>query len=77
MISSDSSGVEDTIPVLVAKEIPWRSQKVTSFFERLDKVHEDSKSEQAKRQTKPRIRNGKVSSRSFPTGEMPKWAVSK
>ena len=32
MISSDSSGIEDTVPVLVAKEIPWRSRKVSTFF---------------------------------------------
>ena len=48
MISSDSSGIEDTVPVLVAKEIPWRSRKVSSFFEKLDKFYEESKSEQAK-----------------------------
>ena len=39
MISSDSSGIEDTVPVLVAKEIPWRSRKVSSFFEKLDKFY--------------------------------------
>lgn len=75
MISSDSSGVEDSVPVLVAKEIPWRSRKVSSFFEKLDKFHEESKSEQAKRQTKPRIRNGKLSTRAVPT-DVPKWAIA-
>ena len=39
MISSDSSGIENTVPVLVAKEIPWRSRKVSSFFEKLDKFY--------------------------------------
>lgn len=75
MISSDSSGVEDSVPVLVAKEIPWRSHKVTSFFDKLDKFHEDSKSEQAKRQTKPRIRKGRLSCRSMPN-DIPRWAIS-
>ena len=75
MISSDSSGVEDTIPVLVAKEIPWRSHKVTNFFDKLDNFHEDLKSEQAKRQTKRQIRRGKVSSRGMLDG-IPKWAIS-
>lgn len=76
MISSDSSGVEDTIPaVLVAKDIPWRSCKVANFFDKLDKVHEDSISEQAKRQTKKRIHRGKLSTRTMPS-EVPKWAIS-
>ena len=75
MISSDSSGVEDTTPVLVAKDISWRSCKVTNFFDKLDKVHEGSKSEQAKRQTKKRIHRGKLSTRSMPS-EVPKWAIS-
>ena len=75
MISSDSSGVEDTIPVFVAKEMPWRSRKVTNFFDKLDKFHEDSKSEQAKRQTKRRIRTGKLSTRGMPS-DVPKWAIS-
>ena len=75
MISSDSSGIEDTVPVLVAKEIPWRSRKVSSFFEKLDKFYEESKSEQAKHQTKPRIRNGKLSTRVIPT-DVPRWAIA-
>ena len=75
MISSDSSGAEDTLPVLIAKKLPWRSCKVTNFFDKLDKFHEDSKSEQAKRQTKKRIHRGKLSTRSMPN-EVPKWAIS-
>ena len=38
MISSDSSGMEEGMPVFVAKELSWRHSKVLGFFERLDKL---------------------------------------
>ena len=43
--------------MLVIRELVWRSDRVTTFFAKLDSAHEDRKSEQTKCQTKPRIRN--------------------
>ena len=74
LISSDESADEEGRPVLVVRELGWRSDKVTKFFERLDEGHENRKSEQAKRQTKGRVRNGKISSRQMPQN-LPHWAV--
>ena len=72
MISSDESELE---AVLVVKELQWRSDKITNFFTKLDSAHEDRKSEQAERQTKPRIRNGTLSARAAPA-HLPSWALS-
>ena len=68
MISSDESGSDDGQPVFIVRELPWRSDKVTSFFQRLDKMREERKSEQASQQTKNRIRNGVISTRPQPSG---------
>ena len=76
LISSDESETEDGKAVLIVKELPWRSDKVTNFFEKLDRAHNARKSEQASRQTKPRIRQGKTSTR-LPPSRFPTWAVSK
>ena len=75
MISSDESELDDGKAVLVVKELQWRSDKITNFFTKLDSAHEDRKSEQAKRQTKPSIRNGTSSARAAPA-HLPSWALS-
>ena len=78
MISSDSSGVEDTISVLMAKEIPWRSQKVTNFFEKwINFMKIQSQSKPSARQSQGSGGEKYISSTSLPTGEIPKWAFSK
>ena len=66
LISSDESEIDDDKAMVVVKELVWRSDRVTNFFAKLDNTHEDCKSEQAKRQTKPRIRNGTTSARVAP-----------
>ena len=38
LMSSDESDSEENQPVFVVKELPWRSDKVTAFFEKLDGV---------------------------------------
>ena len=75
LISSDESDVEDGKAVLVVKELPWRSDKVSKFFTRLDEAQSDRKSEQASRQTKRRVRNGsRSSSRPMPEN-LSSWIV--
>ena len=75
MISSDESETDDDKAVLVVNELEWRSDRVTNFFVKLDSAHEDRKSEQAKRQTKPHIRNGTTSTRVAPLN-LPSWALN-
>ena len=74
LISSDESEVNDDEAVLVVKELAWRSDRVANFFAKLDSAHEDRKSEQATRQTTPRIRKGVMSMREAPA-HLPSWAV--
>ena len=73
LMSSDESDYEDQA-VFVVKELPWRAEKVTAFFEKLDKARDVRKSEQASRQTKKRLRKGVMSCRPAPSG-FPTWAV--
>lgn len=42
-MSSDESGVEDGKGVIFVKDIPWRSQKITKFFQKLDDSHNTNK----------------------------------
>ena len=74
LMSSDESGNEEDQAVFIVKELPWRSDKVTAFFEKLDRVCQALKTEQASRQTKKRLRKGVMSSRPAPSG-LPTWAV--
>ena len=70
--ASDADG-EDTL--LLKRPIPWRSDKVTTFFYDLDKHKETVKSSQSKRQTKVRTLTDEVSPRPLPDKKMPSWAV--
>ena len=74
LISSDESETEDDKAVLVVKELTWRSDKVSSFFMKLDSAHDARKSEQATRQTKPHLCKGVTSSRSA-LSHLPSWAI--
>ena len=73
-MSSDESGEEDGRAVFMVKKLRWRSERVSSFFERLDTARASRKTEQASRQTKPRIYSDLISSRPAPRG-FPSWAV--
>ena len=55
LISSDESGTDDGKSVFIVSELQWRSDKVNSFFKKLDDAYNSKKSEQAVRQTKKRI----------------------
>ena len=73
-MSSDESGEEDERAVFIVKKLPWRSERVSTFFQRLDTAHASRKTEQASRQTKPRVYKDLISSRPAPRG-FPSWAV--
>ena len=74
LMSSDESGEEDGNAVFIVKKLQWRSERVSSFFARLDNARSSRKTEQASRQTKPRVQKDLVSSRPAPRG-FPSWAV--
>lgn len=75
MISSDDSETDDGNAVFSIKNLRWRSEKVSRFFSKLDQANQARKSEQAARQTKPRLHLGAVSSRAPPTSDrVPAWA---
>ena len=74
LMSSDESATEDDQAVFVVKELPWRSDKVTAFYKKLDSVWNARKTEQACRQTKNRVRKGVVSHRPAPSG-LPNWVL--
>lgn len=77
MISSDESETETGKAILSIKKLPWRSEKVDRFFTKLDEAHQARKSEQATRQTKPRLHLGAVSARPPPTSDqLPAWAIA-
>ena len=73
-MSSDESGEEDERTVFIVKKLPWRSKRVSTFFQRLDTARASRKTEQASRQTKPSVYKDLISSRPAPRG-FPSWAV--
>ena len=76
MVSSDESGTDNGKATFSVKKLPWRSEKVTRFFDKLDVAHRARKSEQAAHQTKPRIHQGAVSTRQPPShDQVPSWAI--
>ena len=50
LISSEESDEENDS--IVVKPLPWRAQKVTEFFKKLDVLIDEEKTSQAKRQRK-------------------------
>ena len=73
-MSSEESD-EENEEVITVKPLPWRAEKVSGFFHRLDGKVEQSKSNQAKRQRKQRVEGSDYSLRSRPVGSsIPDWA---
>ena len=73
-MSSEESD-EENEEVITVKPLPWRSEKVSSFFHRVDGNVEESKSTQAKRQRKQWVKGSEYSLRSRPVGSsIPNWA---
>ena len=76
MMSSEESGHEGEDEVLYVRPLLFRSGKVDRFFSILDDKVKETKSPQARRQMKKRVR-GDVSTREVPVGHcFPKWALN-
>ena len=71
MLSEESEGES-----LVVHPIPWRSQYVGRMFNKIDQYSKSRKSSQSQRQTKTRM-NGSKTTRPFPSGTIPEWAIAK
>lgn len=74
MMSSEESDLENN-DLIVVKPISWRSERVSSFFRRLDTKVISTKSTQSKRQRKERIESSQISTRLKPSLTLPDWAV--
>ena len=76
MISSDETDAHNkgkSIFSVIFKVLPWRHDRVNSFFLKLNDSVVSRRSDPAARQSKAGIQNKKVSSRS-PPKNVPKWA---
>ena len=74
VMSSEESDSENE-EMLVVKPLPWRSDKVTQFFQQLDEKIERSKKAQARRQRKRRVISNAFSTRPRPIATLPVWSV--
>ena len=74
-IMSSEESEQENEEVITVKPLPWRADKVSSFFRRLDSKVEKSKSTQAKQRRKQRVEGSEYSLRSRPVGSsIPDWA---
>lgn len=78
-MSSEESDPEDT-GTLIKRTISWRSDKVSDFFYELDRIQEESRTGQGKRQRKSRILVSDCSPRPVPVAnaygkKIPSWAI--
>ena len=75
MMSSEESG-NDGEDILYVHPLPFRSGKVDRFCSMLDNKVKETKSPQARRQMKKRVRSD-ISAGDLPVGHcFPKWALS-
>ena len=65
-MSSEESDPKDPMS-FQKRTIPWRAEKISSFFYELDRIQEEKRTGQGKRKRKPRILVGESSSRPVPT----------
>ena len=72
MMSSEESDQENDHNMVV-RELPFRHERVTSYFHAIDEATYKTRSSQAVRQRKNRVLQG-VSSRPIPSG-VPKWSL--
>ena len=75
-MSSEERGSDSDDGCFVKKELPWRSQRVTNFFAKLDEAVDGSKSRFAKKQTRQRVLVAEQSLRRIPSGKWPSWALT-
>lgn len=78
-MSSEESDPDDT-GSLIKRTISWRSDKVSDFFYELDRIQEENRTGQGKRQRKSRILVKDSSPRPVPVAnafgkKVPAWAV--
>lgn len=75
LMSSEESSIDEDNEVIVVKSIPWRSEQVNDFFQRLDRRIQTDKSPQAARQMKRRVTSALASSRPKPgsPSQYPAW----
>lgn len=79
IMSSEESDQENE-DVITVTPLPWRSEKVNTFFHRLDSKVETVKSSQAKRQRKGRVESSEFSLRHKAVGianKLPDWAIDR
>ena len=77
MMSSEESDPENE-EIISVKLLPWRTEKISTFFHLLDSKVQTLKSVQAKRQRKDRVVSSIYSLRSKPAGiqyKLPDWAI--
>lgn len=72
MMSSEES--EDDDDVITVKPLPWRSERLTTMFYRLDNRVESGKTTQAKRQKRKRVL-GVIASTRPQADDVPQWAL--
>ena len=76
LMSSEESNDDDEFTIIV-KPLPWRSLKVTRFFEALDDAGAESKTAQARRQRRQRVIGATPSERSVPAALLlPSWVCA-
>ena len=74
VMSSEESAPENE-EMLLVKPLPWRSEKVSQFFQQLDEKTERAKKAQARRQRKQRVISNEFSVRPRPIIALPTWAT--
>ena len=72
MMSSEESDEDND--VITIKPLPWRSERLTTMFYRLDDRVESGKSTQAKRQNRKRVLGISASARPQ-ADDVPQWAL--
>ena len=75
LVLSEDSGIDEDDEVIVVKSIPWHSEQVNDFFQRLHRRIQTDKPPQAARQMKRRVPSAKPSSRPKPgsPSQYPAW----
>ena len=74
MMSSEESDSDPNNDDIIIKPLEWRSAIVNRFLSKLDEKLIETRSPQATRQHKCRIKSRTCSERDIPNG-IPKWAI--
>ena len=74
-VSSDESGCDEGVDVIITMPLPWLSETVTVYKQALDLAVFQERTPLARRQTKE-SRLGASSSRPKPIGDYPTWVFN-